>query len=80
MSERMKTENIQETIQRLERYVQRFERRYEIKSEDMIAQVKAGRYRETAEIGQWLTTYRRLRDFQARLSGGPTTGTRSIAI
>ncbi len=80
MSERMKTETIQETIQRLERYVQRFERRYEIKSEDMIALIESGRYRETAEIGQWLTTYRRLKDFRGLLSSGTTRGTRSMAI
>lgn len=77
---RTTNETIQQTITRLERFVRRFERRYEMKSDAMLALVKSGKYRETAEVAQWLTTYRRLQEFQARRSGGATTGTRSIAI
>jgi hypothetical protein len=75
-----KTETIQQTIARLERFVERFERRYEMKSDAMLDLVRTGRFKETAEIGQWLMTYRRLNEFKSRRKGGAPTGTRSIAI
>ncbi len=76
----MKTETIQETMTRLERFVARFERRYEMSSEDMIALIESGRFRETAEIGLWLLKYRSLLDFRTLRRGGRTTGSRSMAI
>lgn len=60
----IKREPVSETIARLERYVQRYERRYEISSADMLVHVKDGHCKETAEIGQWLTCYHRLKVLQ----------------
>ncbi len=77
---RIKTESIPESLRRMERFVQRFERRYEMTSDEMVELVKTGRFRETAEIGQWLTTYRRLKDFRDHVKGGATGGTHTIAI
>jgi hypothetical protein len=77
---RSKTETIQQTIERLDQFVKRMERRYEMSSDQMTKLVQSGRFPETSEIAQWLTTHRRLQDFRSHLSGGATTGTRSIAI
>ena len=41
--------------------VARFERIYEQSSEEMLAAVRDGRARETAEIAQWLAWYHLLR-------------------
>ena len=63
----IRQETTEGTITRLERQVQRFERRYEISSDEMVYAVKVGSMKETAEIGQWLGTYSRLKEFQNRV-------------
>ena len=73
----VRKESLKATIARLERYLYRFERRYEVPSEKMVELVKGGQLRETAEIGQWLSAYRRLAELQAGRRPGRTTGTRT---
>ena len=70
-------ESTQETIDRLTRFVRRHERRYETTSEQMVEWVQSGVWRETAEIGEWLTKYRALRELQAHQASKRTTGTRT---
>jgi len=41
--------------------IARFERIYEVSSEEMLAAVHEGKARETAEIAQWLTWYHLLK-------------------
>lgn len=62
----IRREPVRETIARLQRYVQRLERRYEISSAQMAEQVKAGERKETAEIGQWLSNLRLLKELQGQ--------------
>jgi hypothetical protein len=60
--------SIAETIERLEVFVSRFERRYECPSEVALAAVRAGQMKETAEVARWLSAYRdllRLREVHA---------------
>ena len=58
----------------------RCERRYEIGSEEMQDLVRSGKWRETAEIGQWLTKYRVLNELKGREASKRTTGTRTTRI
>lgn len=64
---------IEETVERLDTYVRRMERRYECTSDFVTSAVGQGYLKETAEISRWLTSYRTLRRLQA--DGGPETGT-----
>lgn len=76
----VRKEAVRDTITRLERYVLRLERRYEMPSTAMVAAVKSGHVRETAEIGQWLTRLRLLEELQARPGSKRTTGIRTTRI
>ena len=52
-----------------------FERRYEVSSAEMDEAVRTKRVKETAEIGHWLTIYRRLAGLHAQQQIGHMTGT-----
>jgi hypothetical protein len=80
MSVTVKREAMRETIARLERYVSRLERRYEVTSAAMVDDVRSGRVRETAEIGQWLSRFRQLEELQAQRVSKRTTGTHTTHI
>jgi hypothetical protein len=69
-------EPIARTIERLEAFVSRMERRYECTSPAMEAEVQAGHARETAEVGRWLGEYRALVELQA-VAHGPAAGSRT---
>jgi hypothetical protein len=75
----VRREDLTQTIDRLERYVARLERRYEMSSAEMREAVKSGRFKETAEIGSWLSKYRQLEEFRGRQRSGRTTGTHTRA-
>lgn len=75
-SVQIRRESVDETINRLETYIRRFERRYECSSETMARAVARGKMRETAEIARWLNAFDALNNLKSRRqSGGGTTGT-----
>jgi hypothetical protein len=51
---------VEDEIKRLERYVQRMERRYECPSDVAMQAVKWGRMKETADVCRWLIDYQAL--------------------
>jgi len=56
-----------DVVRTLRRRLNRFEARYEMRSQDVEAELVAGRLRETAEIAQWMviwSAYTRLRPHQ----------------
>jgi len=73
-SARVRQEPMSEAIKRLARFVQRFERRYELSSEAMFGELTSGRRKETAEISRWLSSYRVLNNLRGQ-PPGRTTGT-----
>lgn len=61
-------------VRRLEKCVARMEQRYEVGSDQMAQELRAGTQKETREISKWMTEYyllTRLRQIQAH---GPVTG------
>ena len=73
---RVRRESMDKTIGRLHTYIQRFERRYECRSETMVKAVARKKVRETAEISRWLNAYESLRNLKSRRrSNGRMTGT-----
>ena len=62
---KVRTESIGQTLNRLETYVRRFERRYECSSEEMLQAVKDGR-KETAEISRWLNRFKVFRGLERK--------------
>jgi len=66
--------SVEDTIGRLETLVARMERRYECSSATMDDDVRAGRARETAEVGAWLGNYHLLKDLRARAAHGRVAG------
>ena len=73
---KVRRESVDETVDRLQTYIRRFERRYECRSGAMVQAVKRGRVRETAEISRWLSKYEVLTNLKGRRRNGRTTGTR----
>lgn len=71
------TEPIEATVKRLETYVQRMERRYEVASEEVLRGVSCHQVKETAEIGRWLSSYRALQSLRAR---GQGAGSRRVVV
>lgn len=72
-------EPIETTISRLETFVARMERRYEIESEAAADAVERGDMRETAEVAKWLISYRtlqRLKGHAGRSRRSTTSSTR----
>jgi hypothetical protein len=59
---------IEGTIEQLERDVASFERRFKRSSDQALADVKAGKLRETAEIARWLIAHRVLKDLREALA------------
>lgn len=57
---RVRREPVEATIERLETFIARMERRYECSSEVMAAEVASGKARDTAEVARWLSDYRTL--------------------
>ena len=62
----IRRESRQHAINRLKADIQRFERRYECRSDKMVAKVKANDMKETAEVAKWMITYERLKALEAR--------------
>lgn len=60
VSTRTVREPVAATIQRLERFIERMERRYGCTSADMMCAIATGTARETAEVCSWLIDYQTL--------------------
>ena len=76
---RIVQEPIEETIDRLDAFVARMERRYECNSDCMREAVAHGKSKETAEVARWLIasrTLQRLRAVVGRERGIATSSTR----
>jgi hypothetical protein len=63
---------VEETIEKLEREISSFERRYKRSSDEALAAVKAGKMRETPEIARWLINHRALKHLRQALAGRTT--------
>jgi len=75
---RRRTESIDTTIRRLETFCRRMERRYECSSDFALQATQNGYFKETAEVGSWLISYRtllQLREGAGRERGTSTTTT-----
>ncbi len=75
----VRRESVHEAIRRLEVFISRCERRYECSSDDMVASVRSGHLKETAEISKWLTAHRVLKGLKAR-HGRTTNGATTKSI
>jgi hypothetical protein len=53
-----KQEPVKATAERLRRFVDRMEHRYEYFSDFMVTAVANGHMKETVEVARWLTSYR----------------------
>lgn len=71
---RVVSEPLETTLRRMETLVARMEHRYECSSDRLLAEIKTGRIRETAEIAMWLTEYSNLKKLRGEIANGPTTG------
>lgn len=67
-------ETVAETLARLNTFVGRMEHRYEMSSAEMVAGVRAGTVRETAEIAKWLMNVRFRDELRALPSSHPPSG------
>ena len=72
---RVVQESVDSTIQRLETFVSRMERRYECESSFAAQAVACGHMKDTAEVSRWLISYRTLQ--RLRTTNGRATGTRT---
>ncbi len=70
---RQRSEPVEATIQRLETYCHRMEKRYECSSDFAMQAVQNHYLKETAEVGRWLISYRTL--LRLREAAGLATGT-----
>jgi hypothetical protein len=64
-------ENLHRLIRDYERRVLEFEGRYEIESEDLAAELAAGRLRETAEVAEWVIAWRTLEALRSEVAAAP---------
>ena len=63
-------------IQKLQRSIRTYERRYEVSSTDMLKKVSTGEVRETVEILKWMQGYHALMSLEgATHTGGTHTTT-----
>jgi hypothetical protein len=74
---RVRQVSVEDEIKRLERYVQRMERRYECPSDVAMQAVKWGRMKETADVALWLINYQDLLDLREALDQDSDPGTRT---
>ncbi len=72
-------EPVEATVNRLQTFVGRMERRYECQSAFMAEAVRTGSIRDTAEIARWLSDYRTLLSLrELAASEGPTGTTTTV--
>jgi hypothetical protein len=63
-----------DSIKRLERYIARYEARYEMSSSAALNAVRHSEMKETADIALWLSAYRDLQNLNAGNGHGAATG------
>jgi hypothetical protein len=76
---RVRRESVDEAVTRLRTHLERYEARYECRSDFMVQAIECGHMKETAEIGRWLSSYQALQALLETQAGGRTTGTRTKA-
>lgn len=69
-------EPVADAVRRLRAMMDEYEVRYERTAEQMLEDLQAGRFPETADVSRWLTNYQALRLLEGR-QNGHTTGTPS---